>query len=292
MQKKSILEVMILCIVVILYCNPVGTHLNYGDQICPLSKHNMEVAENLMEIVRDTLEEARGEGLNTSEEEIIVTEADKLLQKVKTFNLQSHNCITGNAYANKAIKLLEKSLEMLNAKMNTLRDEEYAVYRASIEQVSELFSIRYEYDELQLIVIIDHTSGCENYEELNEVLGYVSEKMPLTEQETLDSFQLRNKESHTLDNYFNLSVEVVLVSHEEIREIFRKDNGWEEYDAKYPFSQGTMTLSRVGFNTEMNQALLYVKNMSYESVGGAYYILFTKENGDWIIQDWIISWVS
>ncbi|MGD2248992.1 MAG: hypothetical protein PVF58_11350 [Candidatus Methanofastidiosia archaeon] len=292
MQKKSVFEVMTLCIVVILCCNPVGTHLNYDDQICPLANHNIEVAENLMEIVRDTLEEARGQGLNISEEEIIVTEAEKLLQKVKKFNLQSNNCITGNMYTIKSIKLLEKSLELLNAKMNTLRDEEYAVYRALIEQVTELFLVRYEYDELQFIVIIDHTSGCEPDEDLNKVLEWVGQEMPLAEQETLDSFQLRNKESHPLGDYFNLSVEVVLVSIEEVREIFLKGNEWEEYDAKYPFSQGTMTLSRVGFNAEMNQALLFVENMSYESVGAGCYILFTKENDDWIIQDWVISWIS
>ncbi|MGD2250698.1 MAG: hypothetical protein PVF58_20060 [Candidatus Methanofastidiosia archaeon] len=289
MQKKSVFEVMILCIVVILCCNPVGTHLNYDDQICPLATHNIEVAENLMIVVQNKLDEALKEGLDTAEAEAILSKANELLQKAKEFNLQNHNCITGNMYAIKSIKLLEKSLEIVEVKLNTLKEEEYAVYRALLNEGYHLIEDKYSRDEIQMIVIIDHTYGCEPYEDLSKVLEWVGQKMPLTEQETLDNFQLRNAESHPLGDYFNLSVEVVLVSIEEIREMFQKDNGWEEFYATYPFSQGTMILSRVGFNTDMDQALLYVEFSTDYSIGGAYYILFTKENGVWTLQNWIIS---
>ena len=291
MQKISVVKVMILLILVSFGCNPLGTQPNYGNQICPLSRHNIEIAENLMESVQEKLDEVHKEGLDTSDIEEIVAEANELLQKAKIYNLQSHNCVTGNIYAIKAIKLLEKSIEMLESKLNVLRDEEYAVYRAFIDTGLHLFPIGYRCDEIQLIVIIDHTYGSESDQELNKTLEWVSQRMPLTEQETLDNFQLKNAESHLLGDYFNLTIEVVLVSTEETRKMLQKDNGWEEFYAMYPFSQGIMILSRVGFNAEMNQALLYVANSSDDNIGAGYYILFTKENGVWTLQSWARSWI-
>ena len=291
MQKISVVKVMIILILVSFRGNPLGTQSNYGNQICPLSRHNMEMAENLMEKIQEKLDEVHKEGLDTLDVEAIVIEANELLQKAKAFNLQSHNCVTGNIYAVKSIKLLKKSLEMLESKLNTLRDEEYAVYVALFDRGFSLIEGRHITDEIQLIVIIDHTYGCEPDEDLNEVLEWVGQKMPLTEQETLDNFQLRNAESHPLGDYFDHSVEVLLVSLEEIREIFQKDNGWKEFYAMYPFSQGIMTLSRVGFNAEMNQALLYVEDEWDDCIGSGHYILFTKESGVWTIQSWARSWI-
>ena len=291
MQKKSVVKIMILLILVSFCCNPLSTQPNYGNQICPLSRHNIEIAENLIELVQKKLDEVHKEGLDTSDVEVIMAEANELLQKAKIFNLQSHNCVTGNMYAVKSIKLLEKSLEMLESKLNVLREVEYAVYKAFIDTGLRLFPIRHRYDEIQLIVIIDHTYGCEPDEDLNEVLEWVGQKMPLTERETLDNFQLRNAKSHPLGDYFNLTVEVVLVSIEETREMFQKGNGWEEFYVTYPFSQGIMILSRVGFNTEMNQALLYVGNATDDNIGAGYYILFTKENDVWTLQSWARSWI-
>lgn len=291
MQKISVVKAMIILILVSLGCNPLGTQLNYGNQICPLANHNMEMAECLMESVQKKLDEVHKEGLDTSDVETIMAEANELLQKAKIYNLQSHNCVTGNIYAIKSKKLLEKSMEMLESKLNVLREEEYAVYAALIDTGFHLIKDKYTRNEIQLIVIIDHTYGSESDQELNQSLEYVSQKMPSTEQETLDNFQLRNAESHPLGDYFNLSVEVVLVSLEETREMFQKGNGWEEFYAMYPFSQGTMTLSRVGFNADMDQALLYVANTSDDSIGAGLYVLFTKENGVWTIQSWVISWI-
>jgi len=291
MQKISAVKVMIILMLVSFCCNPLGTQPRYGNQICPLSRYNMEIAENLMEIIQKKLDEVHKEGLDTSDIEAMVIEANELLRKAKIYNLQSHNCVTGNIYAIKAIKLLEKSLEMLESKLNALRNEEYSVYAALIDTGFSLIEGRYIRDEIQLIVIIDHTYGCEPDEDLNEVLEWVGQKMPLTEKETLDNFQLKNAESHPLGDYFNLTVEVVLVSIEEIREIFQEDNGWKEFYATYPFSQGIMTLSRVGFNAEMDQALLYVEDEWDDCIGSGHYILFTKENGVWTIQSWVISWI-
>ncbi len=291
MKRITVVSVISLLILTSSCCNPVSTQLDYGDQICPLSRHNMEIAENLMKTVQEQLNRAHEEGIETSDVETSVIEAKELLQKANTSNLKSKNCITGNTYAIRAIELLRNALEMIESKLNALRKEEYAVYAAFINEGFYLTGSRYSQDEIQLIVIIDHTYGCEPDEELKEVLEWVGQEMPSTEQETLDNFQIKNTESHPLGDYFTLSLEVVLVSIEEMREMLQKDSAWKEFYAKYPYSQGIMTLSKVGFNAEMNQALLYVTDEWDDNIGSGYYVLFTKKEGIWTIQDWVRSWI-
>ncbi len=46
---------------------------------------------------------------------------------------------------------------------------------------------------------------------------------------------------------------------------------------RYPNSQGTMTLSRVGFNRNIKQALVYVGNQEGFLAGAGYYVLLVKK---------------
>ena len=290
MWKTYTAKVMILLILVSCSSQVVNTEFGYGEYLCPLSRHNIKVAEELMETVQYLLENASIQGISTEEEESLLNEASQLLQKAKIYSLHSQNCIAGNFFAINAQTLLVKAKKILESRLGTVREEEYAVYRAFIDTGYYLIGYKYSLDEIQVIVIDDYTSVDESSFELEETLQWVGQKMPDVTQETLSNFQIRNAESHPLENYFNLTVRVVLIGDEELREIFQK-GGWEELYISYPFSQGIMTLSRVGFNYEMNQALLYVANEADDSIGGGYYILFTKENGIWIIRDWVISWV-
>ncbi|KYK31890.1 MAG: hypothetical protein HXS48_07765 [Theionarchaea archaeon] len=115
--------------------------------------------------------------------------------------------------------------------------------------------------------------------------------MRAVKQETFDDFQIKNTQPCPLADFFDLDVTVVFMNEKEVREHFQND-AWFELYAKYPFSQGIMTLSRVGFNSEMNQALVYVGNQKEILSGAGYYVLLTKMNGVWIIQDKVMIWIS
>ncbi len=289
MWKISVTKVMSLLILVSLSSFVTTVRLDYGEHMCPLSRHNIRVAEELMETVQELLEKTHEQSISTADEETLVNEAEQSLQKARIYSLRSQNCITGNFFAIKAQSLLKTAKEMLDSKL-VMREEEYAVYRAFIDSGFYLIKYKYDLDEVQLLVIDNYTSADETGTELDRTLQWVSQEMAEVNQETLENFRIKNAGSHLLDSSFNLTVEVLLISDEEVREIFQK-GGWEGFYAKYPFSQGIMTLSRVGFNIEMNQALLYVANEADDSVGGGYYILFAKVNGIWDIQEWVISWV-
>lgn len=290
MRRTLVSKVMALSILMSLCCQMAGIQGACGEQICPLSRHNITVAEELMKTVQNLLEEVHSQGVSAEAEEALVEEAVQSLQKARTYSMNSSNCAAGNFYAIKTQNLLKKAREMLESRVCALRDEEYAVYAAFIVEGFELIRYKYGLADVQVIVVDDHTAIDEPPSELTRKLKWVSQEMPEVAQETLDNFQIKNTQSYPLENRFNLTTNVVLISREEVREIFEK-NGWKAFYVKYPFSQGIMTLSRVGFNSEMNQALLYVGNEADDSVGGGYYVLLARENGVWVIRSWTISWV-
>lgn len=247
--------------------------------ICPLAKYNIEVAEDLMNTVRELLEVVKEQGFDTSEVEGMLTEAEALLKSAKTF---SQSCITSNTLATQCQNLLKKCQEMLVSK------EEYAVYSALIK-AKYTEGLYYDGDKyvsgpVQIYVIMDHTSLFGSGD-MDGTLKLIHEKMPATEQETLNDLRIKNIKEHPLADLFYLDVEVVLLSKGESKD-------WPEFYQMYPFSQGIMILSRVGFNSGMNQALVYVGNQREMVDGEGYYVLLVKEAGVWKIQDEFEAWTS
>ena len=161
--------------------------------------------------------------------------------------------------------------------------EEYQVYSALIEE--QFFE--------KVIVIRDHTF-CEIFPETNldETLQALQEHMPAIEQEVLEDFLTKNEQEYPLGRSFKTNSIIIFISDEKIEEIFQGTFYWLEFYIRYPLSQGIMGLSRVGFNSEMNQALVYMENASGSLSGEGLYILLVKENGVWIIQDRRLVWIS
>ncbi len=167
--------------------------------------------------------------------------------------------------------------------INDTEAEAYAVYSALIGE---------RFDEF-VIVIKDHTAyDRAAREDLSGRLQWVKETMPAAQQETLNDFLANNEQSYPLKDFFDIRGTVILISEEKLRKIFQGEFDWLEFYVYYPFSQGIMTLSRVGFNAEMDQALVYTGNQSGSLSGAGYYVLLTKEEGNWTIQDDTIVWVS
>lgn len=162
--------------------------------------------------------------------------------------------------------------------------DEYAVYSALIRAM-------YLQPGIDRIVIDDHTSPGLSYDP-GEDLDYVTNRLPGLEEETLADFQAQNRESHPLTDDFDLSVEVVLIGEEELDQIFGDMEGWDTFYATYPDSQGRMTLSRVGFNRQGTQALVYVGNQSHWLAGTGHLVLLAGENGVWTLQGEVTLWIS
>jgi hypothetical protein len=162
--------------------------------------------------------------------------------------------------------------------------DEYDVYATLIDEM-------YVNEQVKLIVIVDHTEAGLG-EDLDQTLQHITKNISGIQQETLDDFRTQNAQSYPLSDDFNLQVPHTLISQQEMEEIFRTGDGWDEFYQKYPDSQGTMTLSRVGFNQERDQALVYVGNQSHWLAGAGYYVLLARQDGAWVIQDSEMVWIS
>jgi hypothetical protein len=90
----------------------------FGKQLCPLSRYNINQAEELSVTVQDLLNQAQTLDVDTSDVEELISEAHELLEKAKAFCEHSQNCIAGNILAIEAQKLLLQAKELLESMLS------------------------------------------------------------------------------------------------------------------------------------------------------------------------------
>lgn len=165
--------------------------------------------------------------------------------------------------------------------------EEYAVYSTLLIQL-------YNGGHAGTVLIRDHTSvdGVE-YKSLQGLLEQLRRQAPYAQQETMDSFRVSNLQTYTFDNRFRLPGASRFVDAQQIDDYFREGGGgWPAFDLDYPHYGGFITFSRVGFNREMNQALVYFTSVCGSTCGTGSIIFLVKEGVAWKIKGVTGSWVS
>jgi hypothetical protein len=155
--------------------------------------------------------------------------------------------------------------------------EEYVVYNALLEA-------EFKGDNIDQILIIDHTR-VNNTALLESDLAKFQENTPLA-LELVASFQERNQQPYPLEPVLDFGVEYQLLTQEYVDELRHLDeaSGWKLLYEKHPNSYGFVYLSRVGFNADFSQALVYMDSFHYEQpIRGGYYLMI-KQNGRWVIE--------
>lgn len=165
-----------------------------------------------------------------------------------------------------------------------LAAEEQAIYAALLQQMYGA----------PMYVLMDTTSASvTGVDEVASTLEYVSQNSTGLLQETADSFQSRNTAEIPLSADLDLGAEYILMSIDGRSQIFAENqSGWEVFYARYPDAPGITSLSRVGFNNTLDQALVYVGTQSNWLVGAGYFLLLTKVNGVWAIDQQVMTWIS
>lgn len=163
--------------------------------------------------------------------------------------------------------------------------EEYVVYSTLIDKM-------HSRDESKSLVIIDQTTLDEQrpYDHV-EALRRFSKQVPGgIAPEIINDLLEKNKQPRSLSNRFNVKVDCLFLSREEISGIFQKGS-WNEFNAIYP-KRSIIDFSRVGFNAEMNVALVYTSASNGLRAGAGYYVFLVKENDTWAIKHKVDVWVS
>jgi hypothetical protein len=124
------------------------------------------------------------------------------------------------------------------------------------------------------------------------MLSYLRENLERLDEETLNEFLAKNREHHPIEPDLNPGGRLVCVGDEEYEHIFRYGDGWARFRREFPESDGTLRFSRVGFDRDVTQAMLYAGQQFDWNVGSGGFRLFSKLEGEWTEAGRAGSWLS
>lgn len=156
---------------------------------------------------------------------------------------------------------------------SSITDEEYAVYSALINST-------FLHPKTDLAIIQAHTE-------------FDRESVDIP-QEFKDDLLPKIQRSETLERRFDLRVQYVLLDHDQIENLFKKDlgRGWERYWKQYPNATGFLGFSRVGFDRAHNKAYVYARETCGGLCGEGYSFVLEKVNGSWQVKEKKHLWVA
>ena len=110
----------------------------------------------------------------------------------------------------------------------------------------------------------------------------------------LDDFNIKNEKNYMLESNFDIKPDYSFIDSKEVAELRNQGDFWNEFYKKYKANihSGILTLSRVGFNEQMDEALVYMQNSSHWLAGRGIYILLKRENDIWNYKQIFPSWIS
>lgn len=85
-----------------------------------------------------------------------------------------------------------------------------------------------------------------------------------------------------------------IVSSHEIDEFFKQGvgGGWTSFYKKYPNAAGFWQFSRPGYDSAHDEAVLYVSHSCGGLCGTGHLYLLAKENGQWVVKNRVMLWIS
>jgi hypothetical protein len=123
-------------------------------------------------------------------------------------------------------------------------------------------------------------------------LFYMRENFERLSEETLADFFAKNREQYPVEPGFNPGGRLICLSNEEFRHVFRDGEGWERFHRTFPESDGTLRFSRVGFNRDVTQAMIYAGQQFDWRIGSGGYWLFSRSDGVWTESGRLGTWIS
>ena len=167
---------------------------------------------------------------------------------------------------------------------NQIDQEEQAVYA---------FLLAKMYQHKGFVIMANTAASATGVDNTAQTLDYVLQNMHDVAPTTLDSFRARNSTAQILRPDMQLGGPYTLLSETARNQIFSQNqSGWDIFYYHYPQAPGLTTFSKVGFNANLDQALVYMGTQSNWTVGTGYYLLLNKTNGTWSIDQQVMIWVS
>ena len=165
--------------------------------------------------------------------------------------------------------------------------DEYAVYAALFAEKGD------DKQGTQIVlqdvtVVNDRFAGRMDQRSLEKLFG------PASTKDAIDDFVTKNRKSSVFTDQFKLNATIVLITDSDVKRLFHDsiEGGWDLFHAKYPRATSINTLSRVGFNKDRTEALVYWTYSCGGLCGQGQYVLLGKRDGHWKIEKESMTWIS
>ncbi len=110
-----------------------------------------------------------------------------------------------------------------------------------------------------------------------------------------DNLRQANLQPDVLKNQFDSALgQVSLASWADLGVVFGKNppaQAWQIFHSKYP-NKCLLNVSNVGFNDQVDRALLYTSYVCDEKSGGGKIVYLTRQGGKWAVQGKVTLWGS
>lgn len=113
------------------------------------------------------------------------------------------------------------------------------------------------------------------------IISYMRGNLIGFSEETLTDFLAKSRERHPVDPDLNPGGWLTCLSDEELQSIFEDLDGWKKFYLRFPEVYGIVEFSRVGFDRDMTQALVYASHQTGWLSGIRSYWFFSKLDGAW-----------
>lgn len=168
--------------------------------------------------------------------------------------------------------------------------DEYAIYSRLIQH----------FDLTGQPLVITSATSVDDEKELlrNDVLRHLTREFPSPSSKAIADFKAKNARSFDLDRKIPGVTSYALVPRGELDKFWdnctqaKQDCGWDLFYSKYPSSSGIVTLSRVGFTSTGEDALVYLGNRRHWKSGTGYLVLLHKNGEEWDIVKSVVAWMS
>jgi hypothetical protein len=172
--------------------------------------------------------------------------------------------------------------------------DEYAVYSAVIARMFAGDKVTFDSQtKVKLLVIQDTTVTDSTASEAENNEQSFKKMFPVLKEGVAADYKTKNSTPLHLKDSFELKLKHVLVEKQAIDKMFEEGGGWwEEFYKKYPDSGGFISFSRVGFNSDVDQALVYIAHGCGGLCGTGHYVLLEKGVDGWKVVKRSMVWIS
>jgi hypothetical protein len=114
------------------------------------------------------------------------------------------------------------------------------------------------------------------------------------EPRTVEDYLAKAQSASLIADHFNLPVSHVLVDRSEVTALTAKGSSaaWHDFFGKYPNASVVTRLSRVGFNPNKDQAMVYMDRFCGPRCGSGGYWFLVKDSPGWKVKTAFASWIA